>query len=299
MKLSVCTGDLELRFGFDRTFEMVKAAGFDALDFNLDGNWNGTDEETARLRCRGMSEEQMRDYYGRIYEKASSAGLEVGQTHSIFGTAGFFKNREVYLETTRKNIFETHLLHCHHTVIHPIKTPSRMFDEGYEECYKLNLEFYRSLIPDLERYNVKAAIEPMWAFDADRNIRPTVCSRPEEILSLISDLGSEHFCACVDFGHIELIKADTGNTVADVLRKLGSCVEVIHAHEVTKNHDSHTKPYTYGGMDWKDIGKALSDIGYRGNFNFEIGNNYFGAYPDSLMPEALRHLAEIGKDITK
>ena len=299
MKLSVCTGELELRFGIERSFEMIKNAGFDAVDFNLVGNWNGTQEETQKMRCYGMSEFEIRKYFEKIRGAAEKYGLEVGQTHSIYGTRGFFTDRETYEKITISNIFQTHLLGCSHTVIHPIKTPARILDEGYDECYRLNIEFYRSIIPYLDKYNVKAAIEPMWAFDAQRNIRSTVCSRPEEILSLIEDLGGEHFCACPDFGHIELVKSDTGNTVGDVLRKLGKTVEIVHAHEITKNLDAHTKPYTYGGMDWDDIGTALKEIDYKGNLNFEIGNNYFSLYPDNLIPDALRHLSEIGKSIVK
>ena len=297
MKLSLCTGELELRFGFERAFEMIKNAGFDALDFNIDGYWRGEAEKLKEMRCYGMTEDEMREYYSKICGYAQTYGLEVGQTHSMFGVTPFFNDRESYEKIIKKNIFETHLLGCRRTVVHPIKTPPRIFDEGYDECYKMNLEFYRSLIPTLEKYDVKAAIEPMYTYDAERNVRPTVCSRPEEILSYINDLGSDRFCSCPDLGHLQLVSLDTGNTVGDALRKLGGTVEIIHAHEVTKNLDAHTKPYTYGGMDWNDIGKALSDIGYRGNFNFEIGNNYFALYPDELIPEALRHLAEIGRYI--
>ena len=298
MKLSVCTGYLEARFGYERAFEMIKNAGFDALDYNIDDWWDGSDEKIKTLNCFGKSEDEIYEYYGKRYECAKSLGLEIGQTHSVFGPAAYLNRRDIFMDVTRKNILATSVLHSKYTVIHPIITPGRIADEGYDECHALNLEFFRSLIPDLAKHGVKIAIEPMWARDAERNIRACVCSRPEEILQFLDELGEEHFCACPDLGHIALTTADTGDTVGGALRKLGSATKIIHAHEITKNLDAHTKPYTYPKvMDWADIGAALREVGYGGTFNFEVGGIYYAPYTDSLMPEALRHLAEIGKSI--
>ena len=300
MKLSLCTGSLEQRFGYERAFEMIKAAGFDALDYGVDGWWDGKEETMAKINCLGKSESEIREYYGARYECAAKIGLEIGQTHSIFGPTAFLKHRDIFVEITKNNILATNVLHSQYTVIHPIITPGRMVKDGYEECHALNLEFFRSLIPDLEKYGVKIAIEPMWVRDSEKNIRATVCSYPEEILQFLDELGTEHFCACPDLGHIALTESDTGDTPGSVIRKLGSATKVIHAHEVTKNIDSHTKPYTFAGsMDWDDIGAALREVGYTGTFNFEIGDAYYGAYPDELIPEALAHLAKIGKNIVK
>lgn len=298
MKLSVCTGYLEERFGYERAFEMIKNAGFDALDYNIDDWWDGSDEKLLKLNCYGKSEDEICEYYGKRYEFARSVGLEIGQTHSVFGPKAYLERNDIYMDITRKNILATSVLHSKYTVIHPIITPGRMADDKYDECHAENLKFFTSLIPDLAKHGVKLAIEPMWARDAERNIRATVCSRPEEILQFLDELGTEHFCACPDLGHIALTKADTGDTVGGALRKLGGATKIIHAHEVTKNNDSHTKPYTFAGsMDWADIGAALREVGYEGTFNFEIGGNYYAPYTDGLMPEALRHLAAIGKSI--
>ena len=295
MKLSLCTWHLEHRFGFEKALEMIKSAGFDALDYNL-VDWCGTREEMLASPAVGMTRDEMREHFTKKYEYAKSIGLEFGQTHAIFGGPAFFDHRELFDRVTRDNIYQTHLLHCHHTVIHPVATPTRKFDADYENCHRINLEFFRSLIPDLEKYDVKIAIEPMW-HELNGNICPTVCSRPEEILQFIDELGSEHFCSCPDLGHFALTGPDTGDTVGGALRKLGGTVEIIHAHEVEKNEDRHTKPFTYGTMDWADIAAALREIGYNGNFNFEVSGNYFKNYPDHLVPEALRHLAAIGRGI--
>ena len=300
MKLSVSTGYLEARFGYERAFEMIKNAGFEAIDYNIDDYWDGGEEKMQSLHCLGKSEDEVCEYYGKRYECAAALGLEVGQTHSVFGPAAYLNYRDVFMDVTRKNILATRVLHSKYTVIHPLNLPGRIVDEGYDACHAENLEFFRSLIPDLEKNGVKIALEPMWVRDAEKNIRSCVCSRPEEILQFLDELGTEHFCACPDLGHIALTARDTGDTPGGVIRKLGSATKIIHAHEVTKNIDSHTKPHTFAGsMDWADIGAALHEVGYEGTFNFEVGGTYFGAYPDELVPEALRHLAQIGKNIVK
>ena len=294
MKLSISTRYLETRFGYRKAFAMIKNAGFDALDYNIDDRC-ATAEDFFSTNAYQMSEDELRRYYTEMYEYIRSLGLYVGQTHAVFGTPGYANHPDLYLAVTRKNILQAHLLHCRHIVIHPIKTAGRIYDMEADACRARNLDFFRSLLPDLEKYDVKIGIENMWAFDGEKKIHASVCSRPEEILSLIEELGDEHFCSCPDLGHFALTGNDTGDTVSGALRKLGGTVEIIHAHEVKEHEDSHNIPYTFGSMDWDDIVDALRDIHYTGTLNFEIGPKYFENIPDEKIPQALCHLATIGK----
>ena len=294
MKLSISTRYLENRFGYRKAFAMIKDAGFDALDYNIDDRC-ATAEDFFSTNAYQMSEDELCRYYTEMYEYIRSIGLYVGQTHAVFGTPGYANHPDLYLAVTRKNILQAHLLHCRHIVIHPIKTAGRIYDAEAEFCRARNLEFFRSLLPDLEKYDVKIGIENMWAFDKEKKIHASVCSHPEEILSLIEELGDKHFCSCPDLGHFALTGNDTGNTVGGALRKLGSTVEIIHAHEVKEHEDSHNIPYSFGSMDWDAIVDALRDIHYGGTLNFEIGPKYFENIPDEEIPQALRRLATIGK----
>ncbi len=149
---------------------------------------------------------------------------------------------------------------------------------------------------DEEQYGVKLAIEPLWRRGEDGIIHSTVCSRPEELRAMIDELGSSRFCACPDLGHVALTGKDTGDTPGGFVRKLGGTVEILHLHEVDGIDDSHAAPFTFSeaAMDWADIRAALHEIDYAGTYNFEVGGAYFDRYPDALLPEALRHLYEIG-----
>ena len=296
MLISVSTWYLESRFGTQKTFALMKEAGIDAADYGLD-DWIGSIATVKKSRNYQMSEEETINYYTEIRKLADQAGVIIGQTHSMFGAKRIFDERDEIMKVMKNSILATHVLGSHYTVIHPIATEGRIFDEQKEECFAYNLEFFRSLIPILEQYDVKVGIEPMWSNDADGHICPTVCSRPEEILEFIHALNSDRFCSCPDLGHFQLTGYATEDTPAGALRKLGKTVEIIHAHEVEVDHDRHTAPCTFGTMDWVDIGAALREIGYAGTLNFEVGGYYYNSFPDCMIPEALRHVAEMGKII--
>ena len=297
MKISASSYWLERKYGYEKAFRLMKDAGFDAIDYGID-DWVGDDEGMKKSRCYTMSDEELTAHFTKIYECARDTGLEIAQTHVIFGAPAALRFPELFKTITERSIFATALLHCRYAVVHPIATPGRIFDEKYEEGHAFNLDFFRSLKPTLEKHDVSIGLEPMWVRDAEGCIRPTICSRPEEILQFIEELGNEHFCCCPDIGHYALIESSLNESPADILRKLGKTIRIIHAHEVDRINDNHTAPYTYSGaMDWDSILAAFRDVGYDGVFNFEVGAKYYSAYPERMIPEALRHLANIGKDM--
>lgn len=298
MKISIATGSLVNRFGVRETFRMMKAAGIDCADYGLAG-WCRDREAVCSSDAYKMSLEDTVAHYTEIRKIADEEGITVYQTHAIHG---FFEacDSPEYREVTIKNIVATHILGAKYIVIHPIRTPGRIFDEEMETSFQYNIKLFRELLPYLEKYDIKIGIEPMWQDDEQGVIHSSACSRPEEILRMIDVLGDKYFCACFDYGHVALTGKDTGDTVGGAIRKLGKAMEIVHIHEVdgTGVVDNHNAPYSYPDvMDWDDIRAAMKEIGYAGTVNFEIGNSYYGKYPDRLIPEALRHLAAIGRDL--
>lgn len=296
MKLSISTGTLEKRFGTEETFRLMKEAGFDFADYGLD-NWNPDRASVIASQSYQRSVEETVAHYTELRRLAEKHGITVYQTHAIFGEFPACDCEE-YFEATVKNIIATNTLGCRYSVIHPIRTPGRMYDEKYEEGHAYNLALFKRILPYLEKYGVTVGIEPMWLDDENKVIHSSVCSRPEEILQFIKELGSEHFCACPDFGHVALTGKETNDTVGGFLRKLGDAVKMVHIHEVGGIRDNHTAPYIYRNiMDWEDIIAAMREINYTGTVNFEVGAEYYNCYSDAMIPEALRHLAAIGKDM--
>lgn len=299
MLISVSTGGLEARFGTKKTFEMMRDAGILAADYGID-DWIGNREQIDARPNSRRTEEEVIAHYTEIRHLADEAGITIGQTHAAFGPISVFDGelRADAMKMLINAIIATSVLGAPYIVIHPLNTRGRIFDEEVEFCRQFNIEFFGELLPYLKKYNVKIGMENMWTFDEGQIIRPCVCSRPEEILDYIAMLDPECFCACPDLGHFILTGGDTNDTPAGALRKLGSQVKLIHAHEVDGINDNHSAPYDFAQpMDWNAIADALRDIHYEGTLNFEIGGYFYNRFPDSLVPEALRHVATIGRDM--
>ena len=56
--------------------------------------------------------------------------------------------------------------------------------------------------------------------------------------------------------------------------------------------DEHTLPY-YGKIEWESVMKALADIGYEGNLNYEA-SSFIKNVPVDLRPEGLAFMAKVG-----
>lgn len=297
MKIAASCYCLEKKFGYETAFRMMKEAGFDAIDYGID-DWVSDEEDVKKSLCYTLSDEELDAHYTKIYECAKALGLEIAQTHALFGPSATRNSPALFRRVTERSIRATARLHCKYIVVHPIATPGRIYDDCYEECHAYNLEFYRAFIPTLKEYGVKIALEPMWSRDASDKICSTVCTRAEEILQLIDELGEDCFCSCPDLGHYALTESSTGDSPADAIRKLGKTVQITHVHEVDGLKDNHTVPFTFPNtMDWDAILKAFHEIGYSGILNFEVGGNYYDAYPERMIPEALRHFAAVARDM--
>ena len=99
MKISASCNWLENRFGYEKAFRMMKEAGFDAVDFGID-DWVGTEEELKSSPCYRMSSEELTAYYTKVYETAKEIGLEIAQTHAVFGPKVTLNFPELFKEVT-------------------------------------------------------------------------------------------------------------------------------------------------------------------------------------------------------
>ena len=141
MKISASCYWLEKKYGYKKAFQMMKDAGFDAVDFGID-DWIGSVEELKQSPCYRMSIEELGVYYTNVYEAAKELGIEIAQTHAVFGPAVTRSHPALFKEVTEKSIYVTSLLHCKHIVVHPVATPGRIYDEAFEECFAFNHDFF-------------------------------------------------------------------------------------------------------------------------------------------------------------
>ena len=283
MILSTSNGGLHQRYGFEGATELLKKAGFDAIDMDLcvlekDDSvfWDSTYKYRA----------------AELREHAESLGMSFNQSHAPFHY-NWKNNPNEYEERFMPGMIRTleisALLGCKQAVVHPIHHQEYIGHE--EEQFELNIKFYRDLLPYAKEFGVKIALENMWQNEVKRK-RPgyDVCSLATEFVRYIDTLDDGMFTACLDLGHSGMV----GEEAQDAIRILGhDRLGALHVHDNDYCADQHTLPYL-GKMDFEAIMKALADVDYVGEFTYETAR-YYGRMPDEMMLPALRFMADMGR----
>ncbi len=295
MKISVSSGGVPV--ADTQLFAYLKERGFDAVDFQLE-RYFARNGKFASLEA--LEDEQSFEHFSRLRAEADKEGLEVGQTHSQFG--GHPREYDNDIDEIVKReiacIRATHILGAKYCVIHPIINRGRYYDYRVKQTFDENVEFYRRLIPTLEKYDVYCCVENMWMVDpVYTNICSTIFSHAQEMADMCDLLG-ERFKICVDIGHGTL----TQDNPADMIRISGKRLACLHTHDNDGISDLHAFPYSayqtpYSNnwkplrIDWNDVIKALDEVGYSGNLNFEIN----APGPDEVKKFGYEYLAQIGR----
>lgn len=113
----------------------------------------------------------------------------------------------------------------------------------------------------------------------------------EVTIEAIEKLSAEGYTVgcCFDTGHSNF----AGDNVADSIRQFGKRIKMLHVHDNYGDRDAHQPPYG-GNIDWKSVVAALNEIGYEGDFNYEINNTKL---PDSVRVESLKYDVALAKAI--
>ncbi|MBQ8207509.1 MAG: sugar phosphate isomerase/epimerase [Clostridia bacterium] len=285
MILSQPTNQLVNKFGHVEAIRMIAQAGFDAYDMSLfemfgkDSRFNG---------------DNYREYARSLREKADSFGIVCNQAHAPFGSSsGDPEDDELKFGIIVRSMEIAAILGAKIIVVHPCQHFTYA-DEGTPEILRrINLDFYKRLIPYCEKFGIKVACENMWQWsDRYGKIVHSTCSRPEEFVEYIDMIGSEWIVACLDIGHAALLDV----SLEKMIRMLGAeRLQCLHVHDVDGHSDLHTLPYM-AKIDWESVMKTLGEIGYKGDLTFEAGN-FHAKFPNALQPAALRFMCETGRHL--
>ena len=278
------------RYGLEKGMVEAKKVGFDYVDFDL-----GPMVDPKHVFNQ---EDAYEAEAARIRKIAEDAGVSITQTHTPFTFNGW-NDPETYenfiIPAIKRSVKISALLGAEVAVVHPLHHFTYHGHE--EEIFELNMEFYRSLIPICEEYNIKVGIENMWQVDPRRkHIVHDTCSRKEEFVRYIDTLDSEYMVACLDTGHIGLPLQD--DEVWDVVRALGhNRLHALHVHDNDYRGDLHKVPYM-GLINWNEVAKALGEIDYDGIFTYESGI-VSGNMDDEIAELALTYMADVARHICK
>ena len=266
--------------------DLFHNAGFDAMDFGFfNQKFYGVHTDS----------EEWKQYFLDIRAYAEEKGMIFNQAHAPFPSSvdDPIRNEEIFQNIVR-SMKNASYLGIKTTIVHPMQH-LRYYDDGApERLFEMNMEFYNKLKPYCEEYNIKVALENMWQNQGGRKISHSTCSTPEEFIRYIDELNSDWFVACLDTGHACLVCED----VAEFIRKLGKKrLKALHVHDVDGLDDSHMLP-GYGIINWNQVTAALKEIGYEGDFTFEV-SRFLSRLPEETAPYAVKYTESVGRYLMK
>lgn len=253
-------------YGYEGGVQKLAEIGFDAYDFTL---FDMTEQQNDP-----MTRPDYKETCFKLRKAAEKAGIVCNQTHAPFPS--YKAGDENYNGTIQWHLIRalevTSLLGGEICVIHPVNLWS-----AEDNAEKL----FRPLEPYAKKFGVKIALENMWTYSNEQGkALPCACSTAEDFLRHLNLLDPEHFVACLDIGHAEML----GDCVSapELIRALGKRLKCLHVHDNDKVHDLHSFPYV-GNIDWDPIYTALRETGYDGDFTFEAILGYFRLPPELLL----------------
>ena len=280
MLVSTQTQLLGTSYGDAEAIRMLHEAGFSAYDFTMQKMLSKEPDEP-------LNADNYIEYAKGIRALADELGMVCNQAHAPF-TTGKKDQREIFDKIVR-SMEVASILGAKIIVVHPIQ--HLPYEENVEELYQMNMEFYKSLIPYCEKFQIKVALENMWQMvNKSHRIVHSTCSRPEEFCRYLDDLNSKWFVACLDIGHIAIL----GESVERAIYALGKKrLQALHVHDNNLCDDLHTLPYMRN-INFDLTLKALQEIGYEGDFTFEA-DRFLRYLPEPLIPHGLKFMLETGR----
>ena len=273
-------------YSIEETITILKDAGFDTIDFTFmdEGYYNGD-----------ISAEDCEKHYTGVRHFAEDKGIIFDTAHapcpSSMADAQESAHRFRAIVRSMKN---ASTLGAKTIVVHPLQHLTYSSRDAIERTFEMNIEFYNSLKPYCEEFNIRIALENLTDFRetfAGHRFFHTACSTPEEFLRYMKELNSPHFVACLDIGHAIVVHQNPAEFITALGREK---LQVLHVHDSNGHRDSHTLPYLGGVADWDEITDALRRINFDGNFNFEAGN-FIKPLPKELYPAGAKMLYSMGK----
>ncbi len=287
MILSTMTKNLRQHFSDRETIDILKEAGFDAIDYTLYG--------VSEAYNPDIPDKDSKRYFTEVRKYAEDKGIFFNQAHTPMPTSYIDseKNDRRYAETV-KAIKVASYLGIKNVVVHPNQHMAYYKTENAEKLFEINMGFYSSLLPLCEELGVIMCTENMWQnYGVSEKIWDSTCSRPEEMIRYIDSINSPYLKACLDLGHCVLV----GQNPVDFIKKLGADrLACLHVHDNDGLHDNHTLPL-HGVIDYAEIAKALGEIGYKGDLTLEADGFFTPNMPVSHYPEVSKYMAKVGRII--
>ncbi len=297
MRLSIMTGGLTDRFGLERGYALIREAGFDAVDWNLNDFLDSRAISTGTYRGNILEKpvDTLLEHFAPELEIQRKNGITIAQAHAPL-PPHLPHDPELfpYMQTIYENCVRLcGAVGCKYLVIHSIDGAP-----GDKNIESMNRKMYTDLIPALRETGVVICLENL--FDGtNRSARGVTlqagpCANPDEAAEHIDRLnqaaGQECFGLCLDTGHLNITRTDPRAYIT----RLGSRIKALHIHDNNGTLDQHLAPYN-GTIRWPHYWETLKQVGYRGDISFETFAQIMYIPEDELIPSQLRAIQAVGE----
>lgn len=256
-----------------------------ALGFrNLDAIFCSAANPSSPLRT-----DRWQDWAKAMRQEAEDLGITFVQAHMPYynfchPVTGIIEDTE---EIARRSIVCAQILGAKWTVSHPATDFAASMTEISR---RKNVEYFSRHLEFAEKYGMGICIENMADFPG-QGYKRSYCAQVEELCELVDTLGNKYsnVGVCWDFGHANLVYGDQ----VPCLRYLSHRLKVTHVHDNRGEFDEHRPPYL-GNVNWEAIMPTLKEIGYQGDFSFEVIR--MGPHvPEYLRDSLWVHLRKVGE----
>jgi len=290
MKLVTQTDCTAKTFGPYEAVDILSRAGYDGIDWSF-FELTGSDSIWLENDWRGNAQ--------KIRRQADDAGVQIIQAHAPFPSSKGESSRgdEGYESFIFKRILRSmeaaSILGVKFIVVHP--KHHLVYRNNRKATWDMNIDFYRSLIPYCEKWNIHVCAENMWQYNKQGGfIVDSFLSEPEEFCDFLDALDSPWIVGCLDLGHSALV----GVEPQDFIRAMGpDRIKALHVHDVDYHADCHTLPYMES-LNWAEITRALGETGYSGTFTFEA-DNFLNKLPKELRKDGIEFMCKTGRYLVR
>ncbi len=253
----------------NETIDTLADFGFEAIDIGFAGciSKNPLRRETI------LDGENYKENLDLLIKKCAERGLKISSTHLPFGYD--------YTDASSEDFAQNHEM-CVRALI-----ASEYIGAAWAVMHIENatdtVSYVKKLFKDSGVTQIGIAIENSPKIAMDEVIK--ACD-------ILTEAGYK-VGICFDTGHCNICRRfgfDDDN-VAETILRLGKRIKVLHIHDNSGWHDNHLPPFQ-GKIPWADVMRALIQIGFAGDFNFEMINE---TVPESLRPSYLRHCVDVGR----
>lgn len=243
--------------------DALHAAGFTYIDANL---WQLSDPGEP------LALEDWRDFVYTMRNHAEKIGVRFRQVHGATVNGKLWDDPDTaaadHMNAMNFRCVEAAaMLGAEWMVMHPFNLPH----EPLYSAARAKAATVANVTPYVElakKLGVGIALENMVDFGGRR--RRYCGGDPTELIDLVDSFADESVGMCIDTGHAN----NSGIRVGDFIRAAGKRLKCTHVNDNLGDKDAHLPPY-FGNINWSDVMAALHEIGYEGDFSFELGSHRF------------------------